>query len=194
MLEVRAAVRSSGLPSPALRSPSEGEPVLQRQGDPAPESERVDELAGTRAMESAMRGDSTGGLVRDGGVDGGRSRDWERIDAPRDPGAAAPAHWTAAEVEALICAMDWPCAEALAVVYGPTPPNREAPYGCPNGESGGNPRAVGGTSRGLFQINGSAHAARVGGDLDALFDPATNVRVAYAIWLDQGWRPWSCRP
>ena len=113
-----------------------------------------------------------------------------RAGEPVGAGAAV-----AVDVRALICEYDWPCAEALAVVYGPTPPNRDAPIGCPNGESGGDPWAVGGTSRGLFQVNGDAHAGRVGGDLDALFDPVTNVRVAYAIWRDNaGWGPWSCRP
>ena len=115
--------------------------------------------------------------------------------ATRESEAVGAGVAVAVDVRALICEYDWPCAEALAVVYGPTPPNRDAPIGCPNGESGGDPWAVGGTSRGLFQVNGAAHAGRVGGDLDALFDPATNVRVAYAIWRDNaGWGPWSCRP
>jgi hypothetical protein len=30
--------------------------------------------------------------------------------------------------------------------------------------------------------------------LPYLLDPEVNVRVAYAIWSDQGWAPWSCKP
>jgi soluble lytic murein transglycosylase-like protein len=58
-------------------------------------------------------------------------------------------------------------------------------------ESGGNPNALSQTNdRGLFQIN-AVHIKRVNGDLSALFDPETNVKVAYAIWSEQGWSPWS---
>jgi soluble lytic murein transglycosylase-like protein len=61
-------------------------------------------------------------------------------------------------------------------------------------ESGARPNATchntnGTTDRGLFQIN-SVHASRVRGNLDSLYDPETNVRVAYAIWSEQGWSPW----
>jgi hypothetical protein len=64
---------------------------------------------------------------------------------------------------------------------------------CPNGESTGNPNAFNAGNYGLFQIN-AVHAAKVGGPLEWLFDPAVNVRVAYQIWSDQGWGPWACRP
>jgi hypothetical protein len=43
---------------------------------------------------------------------------------------------------------------------------------------------------GLFQIN-SVHAAKVGGNLEKLKDPETNVKVAFQIWQEQGWRPWT---
>lgn len=43
---------------------------------------------------------------------------------------------------------------------------------------------------GLFQVN-SVHAAEVGGNLAALYDPATNIRVAYTIYSGSGWRAWS---
>lgn len=58
-------------------------------------------------------------------------------------------------------------------------------------ESGCNPGAISHTcDRGLFQVN-CVHSAKVNGNLDALFDAETNVRVAYQIY--QGcscWRPW----
>lgn len=60
-------------------------------------------------------------------------------------------------------------------------------------ESGGNPLATNGTSWGLFQINWPYHQ-NLYSDPNSLFDPATNVAVAYAIWADSGWLPWSCRP
>lgn len=88
----------------------------------------------------------------------------------------------ALDIPALICSVPWPCDQALLVVYGPTPR-------CRWGESGGDPDAVSpdGENLGLFQLN------RVHGG-DELLDPATNVAVAYQLWLDQGWAPWSCRP
>jgi soluble lytic murein transglycosylase-like protein len=63
-------------------------------------------------------------------------------------------------------------------------------------ESSGNPEATGynpnGTvDRGLMQVN-SIHADMVGGDLPALYDPATNIKIAYS--LSKGgtdWTPWS---
>jgi hypothetical protein len=42
---------------------------------------------------------------------------------------------------------------------------------------------------GIFQIN-SVHADRVDGDLSKLKDADTNVRVAFEIWSEQGWKPW----
>lgn len=79
--------------------------------------------------------------------------------------------------EDLVCSYAWPCDQAMRVML------------C---ESRGNPLANGAGNRGLFQIN-SVHARRVGGDLEALFDPEVNVAVAFQIWSEQGWRPWGCR-
>ena len=60
-------------------------------------------------------------------------------------------------------------------------------------ESSGHAGAYNAGNYGLFQIN-AVHSARVGGDLVSLFLPEVNASVAYAIWLDQGWAPWACRP
>ncbi len=79
---------------------------------------------------------------------------------------------------ALICAYPWPCQQALAVAR------------C---ESGLQANAYNAGNYGLFQVN-AVHARRVGGNLAALFEPAVNIAVAYAIWADQGWGPWACRP
>lgn len=80
----------------------------------------------------------------------------------------------------LICqeAYTWPCDEAMRVMW------------C---ESSSNPRAYSTGNRGLFQIN-EIHSRRVGGNLELLWDPEVNVRVAHDIWVDQGWRPWGCKP
>lgn len=133
----------------------------------------------------------------------------EQLDAPTatpepDPGPPA------LELRALICAKSWPCAEALAVVYGPTPPNERAPAGCPNGESGGNPGALSlsGLHAGLYQLHAEWHGWRVlGGPRRRITDPADlalatallleprlNIDAAFGLYEESGWSPWSCRP
>jgi soluble lytic murein transglycosylase-like protein len=83
------------------------------------------------------------------------------------------------DVRELIAKYDWPVAEALAVAW------------C---ESRFDPAAYNAGNYGAFQIN-RVHAARVGGNLDALFDAATNVRIAHDIYKDAGgWGPWACKP
>lgn len=55
-------------------------------------------------------------------------------------------------------------------------------------ESGGDPNAKSPGNYGLFQIN-LVHSAKVGGDLNSLFDPEVNARVARQIWGASGWQP-----
>ena len=109
------------------------------------------------------------------------------VDEPGSPRPAPPpaAGPPATDVAALICSMAWPCHEALAVAW------------C---ESNHQPGAISpdGANVGLMQIN-LIHYRRVGAESRAaavgpLLDAATNLRVAFAIWSDQGWAPWSCRP
>jgi soluble lytic murein transglycosylase-like protein len=58
-------------------------------------------------------------------------------------------------------------------------------------ESGCNPLALSPTAdRGLMQVN-AVHAAKVGGDLSRLYDPATNIRVAFQVYSGAGWKAWS---
>ena len=64
-------------------------------------------------------------------------------------------------------------------------------------ESGGNHLANnegtntdGTVDRGLMQVN-SIHADMVGGDLDKLYDPKTNLDVAYSLYKAKGFQPWS---
>lgn len=58
-------------------------------------------------------------------------------------------------------------------------------------ESSGNPYALSTTcDRGLMQIN-CVHSDMVQGDLTALYDPTTNIAVAWKIYSADGWSPWS---
>ena len=61
-------------------------------------------------------------------------------------------------------------------------------------ESGGDPNAhntAGEDSRGLMQINVGPGAHTQWASYN-LFDPETNLRLAYQLWQSQGWAPWSC--
>ena len=62
-------------------------------------------------------------------------------------------------------------------------------------ESHGNPNATGtnkdgSTDRGLMQVN-SIHADMVAGQIDKLYDPKTNLDIAYKLYQARGWQPWS---
>lgn len=58
-------------------------------------------------------------------------------------------------------------------------------------ESGCNPTASSPTcDHGLMQIN-CVHSAAVGGNLALLNDPATNIRVAFAVYSGAGWSAWT---
>ena len=58
-------------------------------------------------------------------------------------------------------------------------------------ESGGNTHALSYTGdRGLMQINW-IHADMVGNDLSKLYDPTTNISVAWKIYSANGWHAWS---
>ncbi len=92
---------------------------------------------------------------------------------------------TVCDIPCLNCSYSWDCAEAIGVVYGN--------WRCRWGESSGNPSAYHAGNYGLYQIN-SVHAARVDYALERLFDAATNIAVAHALWLERGWQPWACRP
>lgn len=61
-------------------------------------------------------------------------------------------------------------------------------------ESGLRPDAVSpsGTYLGLFQMHRRYHAHRPG--MDQPLTPWGNTMAALDLFLEQGWRPWSCRP
>jgi len=88
-------------------------------------------------------------------------------------------------IEAIICALPWPCEEAIGVARCESGTDR-------NGHLDGN-WATNGNHFGLFQISG-IHAWRWADFWDAWSDPARNAQYAFDIWSESGWRPWSCRP
>lgn len=58
-------------------------------------------------------------------------------------------------------------------------------------ESGCNPSAKSSTNdHGLMQIHFPAHKAKVNGNVDALYDPETNIIVARQIYGSGSWKPW----
>jgi hypothetical protein len=76
-------------------------------------------------------------------------------------------------IPAVICALPWPCHEALQVAA------------C---ESGLDPHAVGEEGeKGIFQV-----MPRFWGPVPA--DSLGQVLQAYHIWQEHGWEPWSCQP
>lgn len=91
----------------------------------------------------------------------------------------------AGSIEAIICALPWPCEQAIAVASCESGLDR-------NGQLDGN-WATNGNHFGLFQIAG-LHAWRWADFWDAWMDPARNARYAFDIWSESGWRPWSCQP
>lgn len=78
-------------------------------------------------------------------------------------------------INEMVCSYSWNCSQALAVMS------------C---ESTNNPLAYAAGNYGLFQVN-RIHAWRVGGNVEALYDPATNIRVAHDIYRERGWAPWA---
>lgn len=53
--------------------------------------------------------------------------------------------------------------------------------------------AVNGVHYGLFQISATYHAHKFPDFWTAWSDPGRNAEMALAIYLAQGWQPWSCR-
>jgi hypothetical protein len=104
--------------------------------------------------------------------------------APVAQPAAEPAPLPADGIEAIICALPWPCQQAIDVAA------------CESGKdmSGrlDGAWATNGNHYGLFQISG-IHAYKWSGFYDTWMDPAKNAQWAYEIYSQQGWYPWSCR-
>jgi hypothetical protein len=92
-------------------------------------------------------------------------------------------------IEAIICSYDWPCADAVGIVYGNA--------SCPWGESSGDPSEVYAGNYGLWQINESVWRGYFGEQRWAhVLEPAENTRMAWEIYQLAGgsFSPWSCAP
>ena len=53
--------------------------------------------------------------------------------------------------------------------------------------------ATNGNHYGIFQIS-YVHAPNFPGFYENWMDPVFNIEVAFAIWSEQGWNPWSLPP
>ena len=95
-----------------------------------------------------------------------------------------PTLYPLTEIELLICRLSWPCEQALQVAR------------CESGSD----YIAGANSSGhicTYQISWHFHHKRFeahGWGYEDAFVPERNIQVAHEIWLEQGWRPWSCRP
>lgn len=98
--------------------------------------------------------------------------------------AAAPPPLPADGIEGIICALPWPCQQAIGVAACES--GRDM-----NGRLDG-AWASNGNHYGVFQLS-YIHAYRWPDFYDAWMDPAKNAQWAYEIWSEQGWYPWSCR-
>lgn len=86
--------------------------------------------------------------------------------------------------------LDWDTRMAFAICMAESKKSPEKPYGVTHWDNAGLNRD-GSVDYGLMQIN-SIHADMVGGDLEKLYDPETNIKIAYS--LSKGgtdWTPWS---
>jgi hypothetical protein len=88
--------------------------------------------------------------------------------------------------EGIICALPWPCHEAIAVAAC------ESGRGL-DGRLDGNWAIGAGSNYGLFQIN-QIHAPRWPDFWTAWMDPYKNAQWAFEIWSSSGWGPWGCKP
>lgn len=85
--------------------------------------------------------------------------------------ATANASYNVEQWRPIVAKYPWPVDQAMLVMAR---------------ESGGNPRAVSATDdHGLFQIHSGL--ANYG---QAIYDPETNVKIAYGMYASRGWRPW----
>jgi soluble lytic murein transglycosylase-like protein len=92
------------------------------------------------------------------------------------PSSQVASSGNCAAYEPLVAQYGWNVSVAMAVMQA---------------ESGCNPTASSPTcDHGLMQIN-CVHAAAVGGNLSLLNDPATNIRVAFAVYSGAGWSAWT---
>lgn len=85
---------------------------------------------------------------------------------------------------------DWNVRTAWAVCMAEAKKDAAHPYGIPHWNNAGL-NQDGSTDYGLMQIN-SVHADMVGGDLESLYNPAVNIKIAYSLsHHGSDWTAWS---
>lgn len=92
---------------------------------------------------------------------------------------SAPQRQGCETYRSLVQQYDWDTRIALAIMEAESSCNPDAANFNTNGS----------TDRGLFQVN-SVHLSKVAHPAQ-LFDPATNIRVAYSVYQGSGWEAWS---
>ena len=160
-----ATVTPSATVTPTPTPTETATPTPTATSTPLPDRQNCDDVRGTKYRSPTEREWFLAGCVT------------PTVPAPTpvpqvEPAAAPPPQAPAASyssLEELVCSYGWNCSWALSVMY------------C---ESGGNPDAYSpyGPYIGLFQLHAS-HGSN-------LFDPATNVAVAYSVYLSSGPAAW----
>lgn len=108
------------------------------------------------------------------------ARDGEPLWEPPQPTPINDAPVFAASIPELICSYPWPCDQALRVAE------------CESGMRADAVNSYSGAA-GVFQVVPYWHSWRLQPG-ETFMDAAVNVRVAYDLWSEQGWAPWSCKP
>lgn len=86
--------------------------------------------------------------------------------------------------------LDWDVRMAYAICMAEAKKTPEQPYGIARWNNAGLNKD-GSVDYGLMQIN-SVHADMVGGNLESLYDPATNIKIAYSLsYGGKDWTAWS---
>lgn len=83
-------------------------------------------------------------------------------------------------VPGLICSYSWSCGQALRVAYCESKYQNVQNY-------------AGGPYFGIFQLS-RRWFGYYGYDFALWAIPEVNVAVAFLVWQDYGWGPWSCKP
>jgi hypothetical protein len=107
------------------------------------------------------------------------------LDAAPAPTPAGEPAWTPGGlqgIEELICAYPWDCWTALAIARCESGPDYLAGY---------NSHGAAGTFQ-IMPVHAWRFTVRGWSFYDDSLVPARNIAVAFDLWSEQGWRPWSC--
>ena len=99
--------------------------------------------------------------------------------------ASAQTTVSAQTIEQLLCSMDWNCEEALSVAWCESRMDHEAIS--PTNRNGTR-------DYGLMQINNGAWQEYFGQRWAQVLNAEQNIAMAYEIYSQYGWQPWTCAP